>query len=190
MYIIQIKLEDENQDSDYNPDEGSFVVQDQKPKKRRGRKPRKQIKSEDDTLHDLLQQTRKTVHEPGFVGIKNKFGEVQISIPPKQEEMIEYHIFGHACTEKIEDILQPKKRTRYVRGLNDAEKKDRRREQNRNAAARSRARKNAMIAKVIQLHQENLALRAYVSVCSYLMHLCCDVMCMLFVLLCRVQLRK
>ena len=28
--------------------------------------------------------------------------------PPKQEEMIEYHIFGHACTEKIEDILQPK----------------------------------------------------------------------------------
>ena len=38
-----------------------------------------------------------------------------------------------------------------------------RREQNRNAAARSRARKNAMISKVIQLHQENMGLRAFVA---------------------------
>merc|ERR1719411_687707 len=37
------------------------------------------------------------------------------------------------------------------------------REQNRNAAARSRARKNAMISKVIQLHQENMGLRAFVA---------------------------
>ena len=38
-----------------------------------------------------------------------------------------------------------------------------RREQNRNAAARSRARKNAMISKVIQLHQENMGLRAFIA---------------------------
>jgi len=50
-----------------------------------------------------------------------------------------------------------------VRGLSEDEKKQRRREQNRNAAARSRARKNAMISKVIQLHQENMGLRAFVA---------------------------
>merc|ERR1739842_108140 len=55
------------------------------------------------------------------------------------------------------------KRTRYERGLREEEKKTRRGEQNRNAAARSRARKNAMISKVIQLHQENMGLRAFVA---------------------------
>ena len=168
MNDIQIKLEDE----DFVPDE-SFIVNDIKPKKRKRGRPKIKKETEDESLRDLLEQTRKTTNEPGYVGIKNKFGEVTISIPPKLEDIISYEIFGHACTEKIEDILQPKKRTRYVRGLNDTEKKDRRREQNRNAAARSRARKNAMIAKVIQLHQENLALRAHVSVCFYFIFLFC-----------------
>merc|ERR1712032_893574 len=76
---------------------------------------------------------------------------------------VKFTVFGNACSDRIEDILQPKKRTRYVRGLSEDEKKQRRREQNRNAAARSRARKNAMISKVIQLHQENMGLRAFVA---------------------------
>ena len=148
------------EDEDYEPD--GFVVQDQPKKRKRGR-PKIKKETEDEALQNLLNESRKSTNEPGFVGIKNQYGEVKIDIPPKLENVIRYEIYGHACTEKIEDILQPKKRTRYVRGLSENDKKDRRREQNRNAAARSRARKNAMIAKVIQLHQENLALRAYVS---------------------------
>merc|ERR1712241_1583434 len=92
-----------------------------------------------------------------------------IQIPPSSStagaefSKVKFTVFGNACSDKIEDILQPKKRTRYVRGLSEDEKKQRRREQNRNAAARSRARKNAMISKVIQLHQENMGLRAFVA---------------------------
>merc|ERR1712190_384210 len=106
-----------------------------------------------------------------FVGIRTKDGEVRIQIPRGKVEgdsiksnrpKVKFSVFGHACSDKIEDILQAKKRTRYVRGLSE-EKKTRRREQNRNAAARSRARKNAMISKVIQLHQENMGLRAFVA---------------------------
>ena len=155
------------EDADYNPNDG-FIVNDVQPKKRKRGRPKIKKETEDEALQELLAQSKRTTSEPGFVGIRNKYGEIKIDIPPKLENVIRYEIYGHACTEKIEDILQPKKRTRYVRGLNDNEKKDRRREQNRNAAARSRARKNAMIAKVIQLHQENLALRAYVSVCCFL----------------------
>ena len=98
----------------------------------------------------------------GFIGFRTKDGELKIPIPAKVE--VEYELFGDACADRIEDILQAKGRTRYVRGLSEKEKKDRRREQNRNAAARSRARKNAMISKVIQLHQENLSLRAHTAV--------------------------
>merc|ERR1712190_301635 len=107
-----------------------------------------------------------------FVGIRTKDGEVRIQIPRGKVEgdsiksnrpKVDFSVFGHACSDKIEDILQAKKRTRYVRGLSEEEKKTRRREQNRNAAARSRARKNAMISKVIQLHQENMGLRAFVA---------------------------
>merc|ERR1719445_829820 len=103
--------------------------------------------------------------EDSFVGIRTKDGEVRIQIPRGKVEgdsiksnrpKVEFSVFGNACSDKIEDILQAKKRTRYVRGLSEEEKKTRRREQNRNAAARSRARKNAMISKVIQLHQENI----------------------------------
>merc|ERR1712241_1543366 len=81
----------------------------------------------------------------------------------QESAKVSFSVFGNACSDKIEDILQPKKRTRYVRGLSEEEKKRRRREQNRNAAARSRARKNAMISKVIRLHQENMGLRAFVA---------------------------
>jgi len=115
-----------------------------------------------------------------YVGIRTADGEVRIQIPPssalkteeapdgngitiKHEAKVKFEVFGNACSDRIEDILQPKKRTRYVRGLSEEEKKTRRREQNRNAAARSRARKNAMISKVIQLHQENMGLRAFVA---------------------------
>merc|ERR1712130_321711 len=104
-----------------------------------------------------------------FVGIRTEDGEVRIQIPPSSSRAgaefskVKFTVFGNACSDKIEDILQPKKRTRYVRGLSEDEKKQRRREQNRNAAARSRARKNAMISKVIQLHQENMGLRAFVA---------------------------
>lgn len=106
-----------------------------------------------------------------YVGIRTDDGEVRIQIPrnnsnknsDRDNPKIKFTVFGNACSDKIEDILQPKKRTRYVRGLSEEEKKTRRREQNRNAAARSRARKNAMISKVIQLHQENMGLRAFVA---------------------------
>lgn len=106
----------------------------------------------------LLSSKNKNVNA-GFIGIRTINGFVEIPIPAQID--VDYTIFGDACTDRIEDILQAKGRTRYVRGLSEKEKKDRRREQNRNAAARSRARKNAMISKVIQLHQENLGLRSY-----------------------------
>lgn len=99
--------------------------------------------------------------DTGFIGIRTAEGEVRVPLPAQIKTP--YSMFGYACTDKIEDILQAKGRTRYVRGLSEKEKKDRRREQNRNAAARSRARKNAMISKVIQLHQENLGLRAHAA---------------------------
>jgi len=99
--------------------------------------------------------------DSGFIGIRTADGEVRVPLPARITTP--YEVFGNACTDKIEDILQAKGRTRYVRGLSEKEKKDRRREQNRNAAARSRARKNAMISKVIQLHQENLGLRAHAA---------------------------
>ena len=70
-------------------------------------------------------ENTKTSLQPGFVGIRNEYGEIKVSIP--QTNIIKYEIFDHAFTERIEDILQPKKRTRYVRGLDDDEKKDRRR---------------------------------------------------------------
>ena len=108
----------------------------------------------------LLSSKNKNVNA-GFIGVRTINGFVEIPIPAQID--VEYTIFGDACTDRIEDILQAKGRTRYVRGLSEKEKKDRRREQNRNAAARSRARKNAMISKVIQLHQENLGLRSYTA---------------------------
>ena len=121
--------------------------------------PVKKLTGNKADFETLLAQ-RKTDDNPGFVTITTEYGKAKVRIPPKK---IKYYIEGDACTEKIEEILQPKKRTRYVRGLTENQKKDRRREQNRNAAARSRARKNAMISKVIQLHQENIGLRAYVA---------------------------
>merc|ERR1711997_1279248 len=117
-------------------------------------------KSEDETLSSMIYSSN--LRDQTYVGIRNEFGEVRIQIPPVPGSC-KYELFGYAVEDTIEDILQPKKRTRYVRGLDESSKKDRRREQNRNAAARSRARKNAMIAKVIQLHQENLGLRAFIS---------------------------
>ena len=114
-------------------------------------------------FEDLLSE-RKTDDNPGSVTFKTEKGTLNIRIPPPREEITKYELDGDCCTEEIEEILQPKKRTRYVRGLTKEEQKERRRQQNRNAAARSRARKNAMIAKVIQLHQENLSLRNYIAV--------------------------
>ena len=111
--------------------------------------------------NDKLLSSKNNNMNVGFLGIRTIDGCVEIPIPAQIK--VEYSIFGDACTDRIEDILQAKGRTRYVRGLSEQEKKDRRREQNRNAAARSRARKNAMISKVIQLHQENLGLRAYTA---------------------------
>ena len=115
-----------------------------------------------DSKEPLAKKQKLNVIERSFIGIRTKDGEVKVTIPAEIE--YEYEVFGDACTDRIEDILQAKSRTRYVRGLTEQEKKDRRREQNRNAAARSRARKNAMISKVIQLHQENLGLRSHTAV--------------------------
>eukprot|EP01084_Bolivina_argentea_P051125 94028_1 len=121
---------------------------------------------------DMEQYLSSQYGAESYVGIRTEDGEVRIQIPGnpnnnKDDEptkpKVKYTVFGNACSDKIEDILQPKKRTRYVRGLSEEEKKTRRREQNRNAAARSRARKNAMISKVIQLHQENMGLRVFVA---------------------------
>ena len=140
-------------------------------KKRRGRKKKqnKHNMADRDDLEILSEKMKqrnellsaRTDTNVGYIGIKTSEGSAKIPIPAQIG--VDYEIFGDACTEKIEDILQAKGRTRYVRGLSEQEKKDRRREQNRNAAARSRARKNAMISKVIQLHQENLGLRNYVA---------------------------
>eukprot|EP01083_Nonionella_stella_P006939 20076_1 len=150
-------------------------IKDIKPpaaKRRRGRRKKHANGSNQRDELEILSQKMKERNEKlfakntkpmdsGFIGIRTVDGEVKVSIPAKID--VEYELFGDACTDKIEDILQAKGRTRYVRGLSEQEKKDRRREQNRNAAARSRARKNAMISKVIQLHQENLGLRAHTA---------------------------
>ena len=65
-----------------------------------------------------------------YVGIRTEDGEVRIKIPAatKSEDYpkVKFTVFGNACSDKIEDILQPKKRTRYVRGLSEEEKKTRR----------------------------------------------------------------
>jgi len=135
-------------------------------KKEKGKKRKKSASTSDDEAIDMEQYYGAQAGLESFVGIRTEDGEVRIQIPNKPSEdfpKVKYSVFGNACSDKIEDILQPKKRTRYVRGLSEEEKKSRRREQNRNAAARSRARKNAMISKVIQLHQENMGLRAFVA---------------------------
>eukprot|EP00484_Ammonia_sp_Unknown_P008621 CAMPEP_0197076154 /NCGR_PEP_ID=MMETSP1384-20130603/211972_1 /TAXON_ID=29189 /ORGANISM="Ammonia sp." /LENGTH=649 /DNA_ID=CAMNT_0042515003 /DNA_START=87 /DNA_END=2036 /DNA_ORIENTATION=- len=137
-----------------------------KPRGRPGRK-KKSVSASDDEAIDMEYYLSQNAGGESYVGIRTEDGEVRVQIPPskKTEDFpkVKYSVFGNACSDKIEDILQPKKRTRYVRGLSEEEKKTRRREQNRNAAARSRARKNAMISKVIQLHQENMGLRAFVA---------------------------
>jgi len=149
-------------------------------KQQKGRSRRRKKPSEEG--HDLPSYLKNDYSNSteNYVGIRTADGEVRIQIPPssalkaeeapdgngltiKHESKVKFEVFGNACSDRIEDILQPKKRTRYVRGLSEEEKKTRRREQNRNAAARSRARKNAMISKVIQLHQENMGLRAFVA---------------------------
>ena len=151
-------------------DESSINLGAPPPKKRRGRKrkiqPGSAQKDDLELLSEKMRQRNERIlssqsRDIGFIGIKTVDGCVEIPIPAQIK--VEYEIFGDACTDKIEDILQAKGRTRYVRGLSEREKKDRRREQNRNAAARSRARKNAMISKVIQLHHENLGLRSYTA---------------------------
>jgi len=165
---VQIKKEHKSGDSS-------------KPQKSRSRK-RKKKQGDDREGFDLPSYLKNDydASTENYVGIRTADGEVRIQIPPssalkaeeapdgngltiKHESKVKFEVFGNACSDRIEDILQPKKRTRYVRGLSEEEKKTRRREQNRNAAARSRARKNAMISKVIQLHQENMGLRAFVA---------------------------
>merc|ERR1712228_760222 len=127
-----------------------------------------EYEDDDDDSNDDYHYLHSQYGADSYVGIRTEDGEVRIQIPrgknkSSQCAKVSFSVFGNACSDKIEDILQPKKRTRYVRGLSEEEKKRRRREQNRNAAARSRARKNAMISKVIQLHQENMGLRAFVA---------------------------
>jgi len=140
-----------------------------KKSRKRGRRKKKKEDSESNDELDMEQFLSQQLSGESFVGIRTEDGEVRIQIPPSSSRAgaefskVKFTVFGNACSDKIEDILQPKKRTRYVRGLSEDEKKQRRREQNRNAAARSRARKNAMISKVIQLHQENMGLRAFVA---------------------------
>eukprot|EP00485_Elphidium_margaritaceum_P002919 CAMPEP_0202701902 /NCGR_PEP_ID=MMETSP1385-20130828/14938_1 /ASSEMBLY_ACC=CAM_ASM_000861 /TAXON_ID=933848 /ORGANISM="Elphidium margaritaceum" /LENGTH=397 /DNA_ID=CAMNT_0049359419 /DNA_START=144 /DNA_END=1333 /DNA_ORIENTATION=- len=168
------KIKQENEDDeDDDDDDDEYFEPTPAPKKRRGRK--KKRSSSSDAQKDDLQLLSEKMQEKTeklfsadrdnaintFVGIRSENGSVEIPLPAHIE--VEYEVFGNVCTDKIEDILQAKGRTRYVRGLSEQEKKDRRREQNRNAAARSRARKNAMISKVIQLHQENIGLRSYVA---------------------------
>ena len=137
------------------------------PKRRRGRKKKSSaVKDDLELLSERMRRRNDKLRggsdvDTGFIGIRTAEGEIRVPLPAQIKTP--YEMFGHACTDKIEDILQAKGRTRYLRGLSEKEKKDRRREQNRNAAARSRARKNAMISKVIQLHQENLGLRAHAA---------------------------
>eukprot|EP01083_Nonionella_stella_P047925 128340_1 len=139
--------------------------------KKEKKKSKKSIRTNDEDYdHEMDEYLNASYGAESYVGIRTDDGEVRIQIPtnPKTDDDCSYNkvkftVFGNACSDKIEDILQPKKRTRYVRGLSEEEKKTRRREQNRNAAARSRARKNAMISKVIQLHNENMGLRAFVA---------------------------
>eukprot|EP01084_Bolivina_argentea_P259780 438476_1 len=143
-----------------------------KEKKKRKIIKKKKIckKNDSDDEYNMDEYLSTSYGTESYVGIRTDDGEVRIQIPPNPKcennsnySKLKFTVFGNACSDKIEDILQTKKRTRYVRGLSEEEKKTRRREQNRNAAARSRARKNAMISKVIQLHQENMGLRAFVA---------------------------
>lgn len=124
---------------------------DQQLKRKRGR-PRKyftkkkkraklELPSNDDVLHQNLnlEQLRRYVElvrarqlsyndEELYVGIKTEDGSVKIRIPktPTDCGNIPYSVFGTACSARIEDILEAKPRTRYVRGLNEVEKKTRR----------------------------------------------------------------
>jgi len=159
------------------------IKKEKKDKRRKKNKEQIVEREQDEEDYDMEEYLQSQYGQESYVGIRTEDGEVRIQIPRnnsntnnKQESeeednghsqtqptKIKFTVFGNACSDKIEDILQPKKRTRYVRGLTEEEKKRRRREQNRNAAARSRARKNAMISKVIQLHQENMGLRAFVA---------------------------
>lgn len=54
----------------------------------------------------------------------------------------------------INELFKPKKRAKYVCGLDDTSKRERRRLQNRLAAARSRARKNAMVVRAQKQAEE------------------------------------
>jgi len=128
-------------------DEGATKV---KRSRKRGRRKKKKDDSESIDELDMEQFLSQQMSGESFVGIRTEDGEVRIQIPPSSSRAgaefskVKFTVFGNACSDKIE-------------------KKQRRREQNRNAAARSRARKNAMISKVIQLHQENMGLRAFVA---------------------------
>merc|ERR1712228_375485 len=144
------------------------VKKEKKEKRKRKKRTDDEYEDDDDDSNDDYHYLHSQYGADSYVGIRTEDGEVRIQIPRGKNKdtqcaKVKFSVFGNACSDKIEDILQPKKRTRYVRGLSEEEKKTRRREQNRNAAARSRARKNAMISKVIALHSENMGLRAFVA---------------------------
>ena len=99
--------------------------------KRRGRRKKKNDSDDDLDMEQFLTQQ---LSGESFVGIRTEDGEVRIQIPPSSSRSgpdqefskVQFSVFGNACSDKIEDILQPKKRTRYVRGLSEDEKKQRR----------------------------------------------------------------
>lgn len=102
--------------------------------KKRGRKKKSENRTNSDSNDELDMEQFLTEQLKGesFVGIRTEDGEVRIQIPPSSSRRgtgfskVKFTVFGNACSDKIEDILQPKKRTRYVRGLSEDEKKQRR----------------------------------------------------------------
>ena len=103
-----------------------------KKEKKEKRKRKKRTESEDEyDDEDGYHYMHSQYGDDSYVGIRTDDGEVRIQIPrgksnEPQCAKVKFSVFGNACSDKIEDILQPKKRTRYVRGLSEEEKKTRR----------------------------------------------------------------
>ena len=104
-------------------------IKKEKNGKKSGRGRKKKNSGSDDEIN-MDEYYASQADAVSYVGIRTKDGEVCVQIPPPKRNdgypKVEFTVFGNACSDKIEDILQPKKRTRYVRGLSEEEKKTRR----------------------------------------------------------------
>merc|ERR1712228_613462 len=90
------------------------VKKEKKEKRKRKKRTDDEYEDDDDDSNDDYHYLHSQYGADSYVGIRTEDGEVRIQIPRGKNKdtqcaKVKFSVFGNACSDKIEDILQPKK---------------------------------------------------------------------------------